>query len=162
VKKAFWHKPSYLIGCFNENNFCGALFAFDQGKRVFIGELAVEERYRGKLIGRKLIEELENRAKADHKNIIYLGAQERAVEFYFKLGYSPLLFLQIRKNEAPKDFASRLKAYNVKDIVEKKENDGMDFKVTIKVKGLDKILQRKAERDLNAYNSIFLFEKVIK
>ncbi len=161
IKKGFARKPSYMIGCFAKNKFCGAVFAFDQGKKVFVGELAVDEKYRGKAIGRSLMEELERRAKADHKRLIYFGARGPAERFYQRLGYSPLLFLQIHKKDAPRDLSSRLRSYQIRDIRKRREKEGMDFKVTINVNGLDKALQKKAKKYLNAYSSIFLFEKVI-
>ena len=159
VLGGFERKPDYMLGCFEGGEFCGALFAFDQGKRVFVGALAVKEEHQGRSVGRKLLEEIEARARADGKKGVYLGALPDAERFYLKVGYTPHLFLQVRKDDAPKDFGSKLENYAVESVAERQEEEGLDFKVMIKVSGLDKVLQRKAKAELNAYDSIFVFEK---
>lgn len=162
IRKAHAKHPEYLLGCFDGKEFCGAIFGLDQKTDLFVGELAIEAKFRGKSIGKKLMKEIEKRARASHKRKIYLGARDGAEEFYIKLGYKPLLFIQLHKKNKPLNFNALLKQYNVRNVKERKEGRELDIKVTLEVSKVDKDLQKRVEKEFNAYNTLFLFEKLLK
>ena len=54
-----------------------------------IGRVAVLKKYRGQNIGSKIITSLIGVAMKNHYNRVYLSAQKQAINFYFKLGFTP-------------------------------------------------------------------------
>jgi ribosomal protein S18 acetylase RimI-like enzyme len=51
-------------------------------------QVAVEESWRGRGIGRALMDAVARRARAEGRDFLVLDARERAVGFYLRLGYS--------------------------------------------------------------------------
>lgn len=53
-----------------------------------VQRVAVHKDNRGKQFGRRLLEEIEHYARSLHVSTLRLGAQNHAIDFYQKLGYS--------------------------------------------------------------------------
>ena len=63
-----------------------------------IGRFAVLKEYRGKKVGRMMMYVLEEKAKELGCKRIMLSAQERAIEFYKKVGYIPQGEMYLEEN----------------------------------------------------------------
>lgn len=67
---------------------CGRLIDSSQGV-FYLGRIAVLKEYRGKHIGKKVMDLLIERAKEKGATILKLGAQAYAVSFYENFGFTP-------------------------------------------------------------------------
>ena len=79
------------IGYFHDNNLIGVARLIDMDKDVIhIGRVAIDKEYRGRGIGRELINGCENITQQilKRKIIIELSAQIQAGKFYESLGYN--------------------------------------------------------------------------
>lgn len=82
---------------------------FPEPKTAWIRFMAVDERFRGRGIGRAILERLERIARSKGAVLITLNSREAVVDFYRKSGYSivgdgPTLFGQIRHVTMAKNF----------------------------------------------------------
>lgn len=69
-----------------DNNLCGTGRMLKDGH---IGRIAVLADFRGKGLGKDIVNSLVEVAKKNNYPRVYLGAQKHAVPFYEKLGFSP-------------------------------------------------------------------------
>lgn len=85
----------------NENNTIGVLNAFTAFAEIYIQDMWIDLKYRGKGYGRKLLEDLENRFKGmGFNNINLVTSAFNAPEFYKKCGFE-LEFVR-KNNKNPK------------------------------------------------------------
>ncbi|MFP4001893.1 MAG: GNAT family N-acetyltransferase [Thermoplasmata archaeon] len=54
-------QPEYWVGAYEDEKLVGIVFGTDDGRKGWINRLAVDEDYRGRDIGRALVEELERK-----------------------------------------------------------------------------------------------------
>ena len=100
ILRAPWNRPRHnikheindksikLIACDENRNVIGTGRArFNSPNEAEIKSMAVEENYRGKGIGSKIISELERRVKESTAEIIVINSRESAVDFYIKHNY---------------------------------------------------------------------------
>jgi GNAT superfamily N-acetyltransferase len=74
---------------------------FNSPTEAQIRFLAVEEHHRGRGLGRRLMEALEERALAKGARVVVLNAREEAVPFYLDLGYQDLGPIETRFAQIP-------------------------------------------------------------
>jgi ribosomal protein S18 acetylase RimI-like enzyme len=78
----------HLMACQIGGGVCGVVRAhFNSPGAAQIRYMAVDEPYRAKGIGSKLLAEIEKRIKAKGGRQVLLNARENAVEFYEERGY---------------------------------------------------------------------------
>ena len=76
------------IAAYDEDKIVGvARLHFNSKEEAQIRYMAVDENYRNRGIGSKMLENLEKIAKEKGARYIILNARENAVEFYLKNGY---------------------------------------------------------------------------
>lgn len=154
IKKQFERSPELFVGAFEESQIIGIAFGYIKKKNVLLGEFAINPEFRNKGIGTKLLEFFEKRAKEAGKEKVITGALEKAEGFYFKNGYKPILFLQIKYWQVPKNYTS-ISKFKIK-----KETNYIDAKrLFLEVTEPSKILKMKMIKLFNAYSGIYLFEK---
>lgn len=82
-----WHLLLFLD---SEAVATGRLFPKDGEDGVYVmGRVAVRKPYRGRHLGQKVVQALEEKARQLGGTGIYLGAQTHAQTFYEQLGYHP-------------------------------------------------------------------------
>ncbi len=152
IKRSYAKNPSLFIASYNKGKLTGVIFGYTKRNTVLLGEFAISEGYRKKELGKKMLSFFEEQAKKIGK-IITLGAKPGTEKFYLKQKYKPVLFLQIKHKDIPKN-------YKHKDYSIEKETNYKDAKrIFITTKRYDQRLKQKAKKDFNAYNAIYLFEK---
>lgn len=100
VLRAPWNQPKGSERDDSESTSIHALIENEQGECIATGRLqfnsaeegqvrfmAVSEKYRGKKLGKLILEFLEDKAKQNLRSVIVLQARENAVEFYKAMGY---------------------------------------------------------------------------
>jgi len=100
ILRAPWNRPKHkiedeindksikLIACDENGKIIGTGRArFNSSTEAEIKSMAVEENYRGKGIGSKIIFELERKIKETEARKIVISSRDKAVEFYKKHGY---------------------------------------------------------------------------
>ena len=157
VKKQFNRHPNLFVGCFDKRKLMGVIFGYVKKTAVLLGEFAVSSKCRKRKIGTKLLYFFEKEAKKLRKKKICLGSREEAEKFYLKKGYSPFLFVQIRKKDIPRNFSEIKNKYNI--IKQTNYTDGP--RLVIKVKRLNSRLKGKVKKDFKAYDVIYVFEKIL-
>ncbi len=86
-------KTTVHYGVFSENNLAGIATFLEQNHPAFEGThlqlrgMAVLDEYKGKGLGKRLLESGEQLAKSKKKKIIWCNARNIAVPFYEKMGY---------------------------------------------------------------------------
>ena len=82
-------KEDIQIGIFHDGKLiAGAGAGASDFQKIYIYTLFVDEEYRGKGIGRQLMEAIENKALSLGANMIRLNTySSQSLEFYVKLGY---------------------------------------------------------------------------
>lgn len=90
----------FALELFNEKNeVIGVLDAFSSYSSIHIRDLWVEQSYRGKGYGRKLIEELEKKFKnSGFHNINTVSCDFQAPDFYKKCGFEVEFVRENKKN----------------------------------------------------------------
>ena len=104
ILRAPWNRPKHnikdeindgsikLIACDKNGDVIGTGRArFNSPTEAEIKSMAVEENYRGKGIGSKIISELERRVKKNSAKKIVINSRESAVDFYKKHGYKVIV-----------------------------------------------------------------------
>lgn len=86
IDKIAYHAVIYVKGKYAA---AGRLFG-DENKNAHIGRIAVLKDFRGKNLGRLIIDILEKKAAELNFTNIELSAQIHVMDFYSKLGYSPV------------------------------------------------------------------------
>ena len=82
------YKQFALVLSDNENNTIGVLNAFTAFAEIYIQDMWVDSKFRGKGYGRKLLDDLENRFRGKGFNNINLVTNAfNASEFYKKCGF---------------------------------------------------------------------------
>ena len=157
VKKNYLTKPELFVGAYDNNKLIGIIFGYIKRDNVLLGEMAIDENYRGIGLGSKLLDFFEKQAIRTGKNKITLGALDNAEKFYMKRGYKPILFLQIRNSDVPLNYKS-LSKYKII-----KETNYSDAKrLFFKAKYPSNTLKNKLAKLFHAYNAIYLFKKSLK
>ncbi|MEF8832799.1 MAG: GNAT family N-acetyltransferase [Candidatus Thermoplasmatota archaeon] len=59
IERELKEQPEYWIGAYDDGKLIGIVFGTDDGRKGWINRLAVTEDYRGRGIGKTLVEELE-------------------------------------------------------------------------------------------------------
>lgn len=148
--------PELFLGAHNGNKLVGVLFGYVKRNIVLLGEMAVHANYQKQGIGRKLIVELERRVLRLKKRKIVLGAREGTEKFYLKLGYTPLVFVQIRHKKVPSDYLNK----GFKIVRETNYKDAKRLTI-LTSKKVSMALLETIKQKFNAYDVIYLFEKEI-
>ena len=155
VKKQYAREPSLFIGAYDGEKLIGITFGYIKKNTVLLGEMAIDKNHRGKGIGSKLLQQFEERVHSLGKTVIELGAQERAEEFYMKNNYEPILFVQIKHAEVPKNYQ------NLPFEIIKETNFPDAKRLFIKATRPTNELKSAAEKAFHAYNVIYLFRKIL-
>lgn len=146
--------PKLFVAVYKNGKLIGILFGYVKRSTVLIGEMAIAKKYRKMGIGSRLLLFFENQAIKMGKRKIILGAREGAEYFYLKKEYKPVLFLQIKHNQVPRNYISLSKCKILK------ETNYIDAKrLFIEVKKTSKSLKKELMKLFHAYNGIYLFEK---
>jgi predicted GNAT family N-acyltransferase len=79
----------HVIACNENNTVIGvARLQFNSDNEAQIRYMAIDPKYTGRGVGRKIVSALESIALENKRNRIILDAREPAVGFYKKLGYT--------------------------------------------------------------------------
>lgn len=156
IKKAYQKNPNLFVGAFDGKKLAGITFGFVKRKNVLLGEMAIDKDYRNLGLGTRLLDFFEKQVIKLQKNKIVLGARENAEKFYLKKGYKPILFLQIKHSEVPKNYKSLSK-----NKIRRETNYSDAKRLFIEVKYPSDILKRRLIKTFHAYNGIYLFEKTL-
>jgi len=157
IKKNYSKKHELFVGVYDNKRLIGIIFGYIKRNNVLLGEMAIDEKYRGLGLGSKLLNFFEKQIIKIDKNKIILGARKNVEKFYMKRGYKPILFLQIRHSDVPLNYKS-LSKYKII-----KETNYSDAKrLLFEVKYVSNVLKNKLAKLFHAYNAIYLFEKSLK
>lgn len=83
-------KNAVHIVCY-DHGYPIAVGRYFQGEKegvYYIGRVAIRKEYRGRHIGRYIMEAMEESIRREQGTVIYLSAQARVQDFYEKLGYT--------------------------------------------------------------------------
>jgi len=117
--------PKFFIGAFLDNELIGVICGFPRENYLLMSELAIDSRFQKRKIGRRLVKSFENVSKGYKE--IRAGAEDSAIGFYYKCGYSPFLLVQYPKNLYKKEDFSEFKLVENKFIG---GEEALSFKVT--------------------------------
>lgn len=87
--KKYWERVKFIFRAKEDREILGMTDGFYMGGVMYISQLMVGNKSRGKGVGRALMEEAEKLASKNkiHKIFLHTGADWEAVKFYKKLGY---------------------------------------------------------------------------
>ena len=152
----FKKDPKYIVIAKDGDKIIGAILSSDENEdTLLIGELAVDEKYRKAGVGTSLVKKIEQNAIKLNKKTVSLGAQEPSENFYFKMGYTPRLFIQLTGNNRIEE----IKKYVSDKIVWANTGDGFS-KVIVETKGIDKKIQKNISEKTGAHTQ-YLFSKSV-
>ncbi len=154
IKNSYNRNSSLFVGAYDKHKLIGIVFGHIKKNKILLGEMAILKEYRNKGIGSKLITFFEKQVKRSDKKYIELGAFGDAEKFYIKNKYTPLLFAQIYYNKVPKNYTK----FGLNIIKETNYKDAKRCFIEIKY---DPKLKIKIQKQLKAYNVIYLFRKKI-
>ncbi|MFW6196073.1 MAG: GNAT family N-acetyltransferase [Thermoplasmatota archaeon] len=105
IDKEIKDQPEYWIGAYDDENLVGIIVGTDDGRKGWINRLAVDEKYRGKGIGTKLVKLLEQEFE-DNGFKIWAALIEpdnpEAMEFFEEKGFEDLDIKYYSKRESDK------------------------------------------------------------
>ncbi|MBM3230643.1 GNAT family N-acetyltransferase [Candidatus Pacearchaeota archaeon] len=157
IKRNYLKNPSLFVGIYDNSHLAGLIFGYVKRENVLLGEMAIDKEYRNRGLGSKLLSFFEGQVLKINKKKIILGARENAERFYLKKGYKPILFLQIKNSDVPKNY-KKLTNYRII-----KETNYKDAKrISFEVKQVSDYLKNKLVKIFHAYDGIYLFEKNLK
>lgn len=131
--------PELLLYAKDGDTVCGSVFAWNDNGGITVAHCGIDNAYRKRGLGRKLMLEIEKRVKAFGFNGIALGSVEEAEAFYEKLGYTGTLLVQ-----SEKDSIEKLRLLNTKyEIIGTNIYDGTINQIYINLPVSDKELQNK-------------------
>jgi ribosomal protein S18 acetylase RimI-like enzyme len=84
----------------DQGRIVGAILSGNDGRRGYLHHLAVDEAYRGKGIGRALVERCLSDLKAigvPRCNVFYMADNPKGKAFWERLGYRPVKFLPLQR-----------------------------------------------------------------
>lgn len=87
-----WVSKTFCFKIVDKNNIVGIVFGDFKGGVVFVDEFIVEEKYRNKGVGRKLMNKVFSYAKQNkaHKIYLFTGIEWPSNFFYQKLGFDKI------------------------------------------------------------------------
>jgi len=154
IRKHFLKNPELFVGAYQNRKIIGIVFGYVKKGNVLLGEMAIDEKYRRRGVGSKLLNFFESQVIKIGKTKIINGARENAQNFYFNRGYKPVLFLQIKHSKLPKNYCSICKYKIIK------ETNYLDAKrLFFEVKKPSNALKNRLIKIFHAYDGIYLFEK---
>ncbi len=144
LKNKFKEFPEFFIGAFLDDQLIGIICGFPREDYLLLSELAVDSRFNGRGLGRKLVEAFE---KANDKyRIINAGAVDFAVGFYSSMEYKPFLLIQNITNENLDEF----------EIIEKRE----EF-AKIRITDFSKNTLENLRRKYPSLSFQYIFQKIM-
>lgn len=152
--------PELMLKVTSDNVLIGVLLGSVEDDHILIGELVVHPNFRGKKIGSKLIETLEQNSRNTKAKTFLLAAREGAENFYLKQGYTPKLFLQVQSEMAQDTLDNFVKTIPGTYHVSWREDKDGTSKAVIETQTIDKTLQQKADILPNTHTQ-YLFSKTI-
>ena len=93
IRKKFEHDPDLFVLAFAGGEVVGTVVGGYDGRRGLVYHLAVEAAYRRRGLGRRLMEEIEDRLRQRGclKGYLLVAAEaEKALDFYRDLGWQPM------------------------------------------------------------------------
>ena len=105
IERELEEQPEYWIGAYDEDLLVGIVFGTDDGRKGWVNRLAVAEEYRGRGIGRTLVEELER--VFENKGFKIWAAliepdNPEAMDFFEHLGFEDKNIKYYSKRESEK------------------------------------------------------------
>jgi len=105
IERELEEQPEYWIGAYDEDLLVGIVFGTDDGRKGWINRLAVAEEYRGRGVGRTLVEELER--VFENKGFKIWAAliepdNPEAMDFFEHLGFEDKNIKYYSKRESEK------------------------------------------------------------
>jgi GNAT superfamily N-acetyltransferase len=147
--------PELLLYAKDGDKICGSVFAWDDNGGITVAHCSVDSAYRGKGVGKALMLEIENRAKALGYHGIALGSVESAEGFYEKLGYTGSLLIQSEEYSI-----DELKSLNDKyEVIYTNVYDGTVNQVCLRLPRPDREFQRKYEEAFPGCSTQMIFGK---
>jgi len=96
--------PEFFIGIFLNKELVGVVCGFPRENYLLISMIAVDSRFQRRGFGKRLVEKFEQVAKNKYSKI-NVGAQDKAINFYYALNYEPFSLIQFKKQDySLKDF----------------------------------------------------------
>jgi len=161
-RKWYTEYPNLFVGAFDDEKLIGICYGFDSKDKdyVLLEGIATIFDYWRKGIGSDLLKKFEQQVKKREKKFITLGcaSDEKTEKFYLKNDYKPTMYLaRIKKKDLPASYESLTKGY---DFIEKKDEDD-SVKLYFKAEQYDIAKRIKLQKQLNAYEVIYIMEKAL-
>lgn len=121
----FKRYPKFFIGAFLDKEIIGVICGFPREDYLLMSEIAIDSRFQKREIGRRLVKSFENAGK-NYKEI-RAGAEDSALGFYYKCGYSPFLLVQYPKNLYKREDFSEFKLIENKIVG---DEDALSLEIT--------------------------------
>lgn len=113
LKEKYKKFSEYFIGIYLGEELVGVICGFPREDYLLIGEIAVDIRFQRRNFGKKLVGEFE-KIGFKRYNKINVGAKDKTIEFYKKMGYKPFLLIQFEKEYYTKEDFSEFKILNIR------------------------------------------------
>lgn len=158
----FWQRqfnqtPELMIYAEDSGKICGLAYGWVDNNAVTVAYVGVEKEYQGQGIGRALLTEIENRAKALGYNRLTLGASAGEEGFYEKCGYTGNLLIQSEENTI-----EELRSLNPGYVeIGAGVYEGHINQLYLNIPSINRELQKKYEETFPACNTIMVFGKTV-
>jgi ribosomal protein S18 acetylase RimI-like enzyme len=156
---SFKKYPYFFIGVFLGGEIVGVIGG---GGRKNTGEavisvLCVNSKFRGRGLGKRLVEGFEKQAMKRGYNVVKLGSNDESIGFYKSLRYKPSILIQIKKSKFNQKIRNKIKRFKVILVNQVNNYKGVE----IKCGKLDLNFLKKLKHDLKADAVQYLFTKEI-
>jgi len=186
MQEKYQRHPSLFIGCFDEREFLGTIFGWPDYPEypdiIVVKAIIVNETYRRKGIGTRLLKEFEKTAETEGFQSIVLGAEWEAAPFYIAYGLECFANIQMTLDNIPWNTMSELKSkHNVtgaavfgpsipislvsrlnQEFGVQTKSVAADFEslsIQVKPQTITREMLTQIKRDFNAYSVQFAFRK---
>lgn len=149
------NNPELLIYAENEGNVIGLAFGWVENECITISIVEVDVNYRNQGIASMLLGTLESNAIKKGYHSFSLGGRRHAEGFYIKQGYTSSLFIQSKHPRTLDELRSINKIYKEAWCYD----DGIDIRLSLLTKVIDRELQDSYDKTFPECNTITLFNK---
>ena len=163
VSYDFWidkveRKSPLLLYALDINKIISSIFGWIDNDNITISHVCTDEDYRGKGIGKLLMDNMGKQIKILGYKFITLGALETAEGFYENLGFKGSLLIQSEKHSIDE----LLSLNNIYKVAWTNVYDNKINQICILLIKADRELQKKYEKTFVGCNTQMIFQKSIE